>query len=91
MKEATEEALQTAIRALQEQAILRRRAAEMKRAAEELAEATTIDADADRLEEQMRLLMQISEHSGLRSLEDPRPADTVPPDSGDEVPGATQT
>jgi two-component system, chemotaxis family, protein-glutamate methylesterase/glutaminase len=89
MREATEEALQTAIRALQEQAILRRRAAGMKQSAGEFADASAIDADADRLDEQMRLLVQISENTALRSLESaPLLADEVSPDTGDELPGA---
>jgi two-component system, chemotaxis family, protein-glutamate methylesterase/glutaminase len=69
MKESTDHALQIAVRALQEQAILLRRAAAASRADDALAEAEEIDADAARLEAHVSLLTRVSEAAAVGSLE----------------------
>ena len=66
---ATEEVLQNAIRALQEQVLLLRQAATASRAAGAVADAAAIENDSDRIEEHMRLLRKISQSSGVSSLE----------------------
>jgi two-component system chemotaxis response regulator CheB len=71
MKESTDHALQIAVRALQEHAILLRRAAAASRAADAVAEAAAIDADAERLEAHVRVLTRVSEDAAVKSLEAP--------------------
>jgi two-component system chemotaxis response regulator CheB len=88
MKESTELALQSAIRSLQEQAILLHRAAAVSRASDAVVEADAIEADADRLEAHVRQLEELNRASAVRSLEPASPdaqgAHDLPPVSEQE-------
>jgi two-component system chemotaxis response regulator CheB len=69
MNEATEEALQTAMRALQEQAILLRRAAHASRASGALEEASALEAGAEEADTHARTIRDMVEKPAIQPLE----------------------
>lgn len=71
MNEATDRALQTAMRALQEQAILLRKGAATSRKAGAIDEARAIEAGADKAQSQADALRAMAEQPVIQPLEPP--------------------
>lgn len=69
MNEATEEALQTAMRAVQEQAILLRKAAAASRAAGATEEALALEAGAEKADSHARVIRAMVEKPVIQPLE----------------------